>query len=164
MVVGALALAEHDPAMATHMIERAKANLPRVARSYAPDGAYMEGPTYWDYGTSFHVALISALESACGDDYGLADIPGFLPSAHYMFHVTGPTGRFFNYSDGGEGRNFLSVDVVVRAALARAGVGDERNRAPGRDSHRPRSPAAKRRIPTAAARLDVAPAAPGRTR
>ncbi len=108
MVVGALALAERDPAMAAHMIERATANLPRVAKAYAPDGAYAEGPIYWDYGTSFHLALISALESATGDDHGLADIPGFLPSAHYMFQVTGPTGKFFNYSDCGQERGFLA--------------------------------------------------------
>ena len=29
---------------------------------YAPDGAYPEGIGYWDYGTSFNVMFLSAIE------------------------------------------------------------------------------------------------------
>ena len=106
MVVGALALAENDPALTARVVERAVANVPRAARAYAPDGAYAEGPTYWSYGTSFQVALIDALESATGHSGGLADGPGFLGSARYIFQVTGATGRYFNYSDSHEHHGF----------------------------------------------------------
>lgn len=99
VVVGALALAEHDPDLTDRIVARAVAYVPRAAAAYAPDGAYVEGPMYWAYGTAFHVTLVAALESTLDRDYGLADAPGFLESARYLAQVTGPTGRFFNYCD-----------------------------------------------------------------
>ena len=44
LVVGALAVAEREPALARRIVERALKNLPRYAELYAPAGAYSEGP------------------------------------------------------------------------------------------------------------------------
>ena len=105
LTLGALAVLEHEPELAAQILARALDNLPRAMGEYAPDGAYPEGPSYWEYGTSFNVLLIEALRSALGTDFGLRDAEGFLASSDYMLHVTGPSGLYFNYSDGGEGRS-----------------------------------------------------------
>lgn len=108
LAAGAIAVAELEPTMAEDILARAIANLPRAAESYAPDGSYVEGPMYWDYGTSFHVILIAALESLCGSTFGMDAFPGFLGSAEYIDQVTAPSGNYFNYADAEERRS-LSV-------------------------------------------------------
>jgi hypothetical protein len=105
LTMGALAVLEHEPELAERIVSRALEHLPRAMAEYAPDGAYPEGPSYWEYGTSFNVLLVEALRVALGTDFGLCATEGFLESSDYMLHVTGPSGLYFNYSDGGEGRS-----------------------------------------------------------
>ncbi len=102
MSLGALAIAEDEPQLAEQIVRRAVEHVPAAMHEYAPDGAYPEGPGYWKYGTTYNVMLIAALESAFATDFGLSDMPGFLASADYYRHVTGPDGLFFNYSDAGK--------------------------------------------------------------
>ena len=101
MTAAALALAERHPEAAATVVARAFRNLPLPMATYAPDGVYPEGPIYWDYGTSFNVAFLMLVESALGTAYGLDEMPGFVDSADFMRHATGPTGRYFNYADCG---------------------------------------------------------------
>lgn len=108
MTIGALAIAESDPALAADIITRAINTVPRAMHEYVPDGAYPEGPGYWGYGTTFNVLLIAALEGAVGTDFGLSGQPGFLATADYYLHVVGPTGYYFNYADAGRGGPGLS--------------------------------------------------------
>ncbi len=103
LVLGALAVLEDEPDLATTIINRAINNVPRAMHEYAPDGAYPEGPGYWKYGTTYNVVLLAALESVLGTDFGLSNAEGFMDSAGYYLHVTGPSRQFFNYSDCGRG-------------------------------------------------------------
>lgn len=102
MVLGTLVVAEDEPELAASMIARAIEGLPFALKAYAPDGAYPEGPGYWEYGTSFNVLLVAALEKALGSTFGLMESPGFERTAEYYLHVTGPTGLWFNYVDCGQ--------------------------------------------------------------
>lgn len=108
ITLGALALAEREPALAADLVARAINTVPRAMHEYAPDGAYPEGPGYWGYGTTYNIFLIAALESALGRDYGLTRQPGFLASADYYLHVIGPSGFYFNYADCGRGGEAIS--------------------------------------------------------
>jgi hypothetical protein len=101
MVFGALAIQEDAGDLAARIIARAMNGVPLSMKSYAPDGAYPEGPGYWEYGTTFNVLLIAALESALGSSFGLTEQKGFMKTADYYLHMTGPTGLYFNYSDCG---------------------------------------------------------------
>lgn len=101
LTLGALAVHEHEPDLALRIVRRAHENLPRAMAEYEPDGAYPEGPGYWVYGTTYNVLLLDALRTALGDTFGLADRPALMASADYQVHVTGPTGLYFNYADGG---------------------------------------------------------------
>jgi hypothetical protein len=95
----AIVVADRDPALAELVLARAIAALPAVAASYAPDGAYPEGPMYWSYGTSYHVVLAAALQSLTGSAQGLDAFPGFAESAGYINAMTAPSGAYFNYAD-----------------------------------------------------------------
>lgn len=116
ITIGALAVAESEPALAAEMIARAVNTLPLAMHEYAPDGAYPEGPGYWTYGTTYNVMLISALQSALGTDFGLTRQPGFLATADYFLHVLGPSGYYFNYSDCGRGGQGVSAAMFWFAA------------------------------------------------
>lgn len=102
LVFGALAIMEEEKEASIPIIERALVSNQLPLQVYGPDGNYPEGPGYWNYGTSFQVMLIAALESALGSDNGLSKAPGFLESANYMLFAGGPSGKYFNYSDCGE--------------------------------------------------------------
>ena len=101
LTIGALAVMEDEPELARQIIARAVANVPTAMAEYQPDGAYPEGPGYWEYGTTYNVVLISALESVLGTDFGLSKSRGFMECSDYYLHATGPTGLYFNYSDCG---------------------------------------------------------------
>ncbi len=102
MCAAAIAIADRKAGLATQIMERAVANIPKSAKSYAPDGAYQEGPNYWHYGTSFHVVLAAELQRFCGDAYGLDTLPGFPETPVYLFEIASPTDIYFNYSDSPE--------------------------------------------------------------
>ncbi len=106
LVIGALAVADREPALAQRTVQRAVDDLHFSAKAYAPDGVYPEGPMYWSYGTTFHVAMLSALETALGDRCGLDTFPGFLATPDYLNQVTAPGGEMFNYADSTGSRGF----------------------------------------------------------
>lgn len=106
LAAGAIATASLDPELAKKVVQRALDNLPPAAKAYAPDGAFPEGPNYWDYGTSFQVILADVLKSGLGSTFGVDAFPGFLASSDYIAEVTAPTGGFWNYADSREVRGF----------------------------------------------------------
>ena len=102
---GALAIFEDMPELSKMILDRAVVSIQLPMQEYAPDGAYPEGYGYWDYGTSFNVMFLAAIEKICSTDYGLSQIPGFMKTAAYMANMTGATGQCFNYADNGLGRS-----------------------------------------------------------
>ncbi|CAM2921280.1 heparinase II/III domain-containing protein [Rariglobus hedericola] len=109
LTLAALAVAEEEPELAARTIARARRNVPPIFETYAPDGAYVEGPMYWEYGSTFHVLLIEALRTATGSSAVLGSDPAFLQSASVVNILTGPSGDFFNYGDCILRRSYLPV-------------------------------------------------------
>ena len=54
IAIAALALADEEPDLCRPLLARALKGLPRALASYAPDGAWSEGPGYWGYATKLH--------------------------------------------------------------------------------------------------------------
>lgn len=98
---GALAIMEDEPVLARQLIDRAIKSVQVSMAEYAPDGTYNEGYSYWGYGTSFNVLLISALEQLFGTDFALSKRPGFLETAKFYANLIGPSGLPFSYGDCG---------------------------------------------------------------
>jgi hypothetical protein len=99
IIVAALSVADEEPEFARFLLPRAIANLPIVLGTYAPDGAWPEGPGYFAYSTRYLVTALAALESALGTDFGLGAVPGLASAGRYRIAVVGPSGQFFNYAD-----------------------------------------------------------------
>jgi len=102
LTLGALAIADENPDIARQLLTLAQQDNPNGLKPYAPEGIYPEGPGYWNYGTTYQVLMVSALQSALGTDWNLPAQPGFLASATALVAQTGPTGRPFNFSDSSD--------------------------------------------------------------
>ncbi len=102
ITVGALAVADREPELANWLVGRMRDSLPKALASYAPDGAWREGPGYWGYATRYTVYALSALQSAVGTDFDLGASPGLSEAGAHRLQITGPTGLFFNFADCGE--------------------------------------------------------------
>lgn len=107
MVAGALAIRDQDPELALNIIHQAITSVPYSIKPYEPNGSYPEGPGYWTYGTTYFVIMLDLLHNALGTDFGLYDIPGFAKTGDFINIATGPTGKFYNYADGGDSRGHL---------------------------------------------------------
>lgn len=103
LIVAALAVYETYPELADEVIRKCMAaNAKEVKNTYAPSGAFPEGPGYWDYGTTYEGILCMALETALGTDFEIPSVDGFQGAGDFYVFDRGNTGRRFNYSDSGE--------------------------------------------------------------
>ncbi|MBE0535581.1 MAG: heparinase II/III family protein [Phycisphaerae bacterium] len=102
MIVGALAIAETHPKYAEMIVPAAVRSLPLALKSYAPDGAWGEGPGYWSYATHYTAYGLTALETGLGKDFGLSKIEGLSKAGYATIYLAGPTGLQLNYADVGE--------------------------------------------------------------
>ena len=93
MIYGALAIMDRSPENCQALIEKCLKSNPIAQKCYEPDGGYPEGAGYWDYGTSFEVMLVAALQSALGTDAGIASQKSFMQTASYMTYMATPSGK-----------------------------------------------------------------------
>jgi len=120
MIAASIAIAETDPELAAKTIARALDGIPNALNAYGPDGVYPEGSTYWSYGTGFSVLTASMLESAFGNDFGLAAYPAFMKSADFRLLSTAPSGYYYNFFDCGDHRE-TNGDLILAWFAAKTG-------------------------------------------
>ena len=99
MAIGALAIAQREPALARRIVKRCLLGVRYAAANYAPAGAHSEGPGYWAYGTNFYFLLTDALKTTLGTTCGLEKTPGILQTGDYNLQMTTPTGQMYSYCD-----------------------------------------------------------------
>jgi hypothetical protein len=102
LTVGALAVADEEPALAKSIVLGALKGLPTALAHYAPSGAWYEGPNYWIFATNFFVLASAAMTSALGSDFGLTAYPGISKTGDHFVDLMGPTRSVFNFADAGE--------------------------------------------------------------
>lgn len=102
LLYAALAIYEDETELAGQIISRSLKSITLCHDTYLPDGNYPEGYNYWGYGTTFHVLLAAAMESAFGHTLSFNISRPFLNSAYYMNFMTGSSGKPFNYGDARE--------------------------------------------------------------
>jgi hypothetical protein len=108
MLAAAVALADKAPEVCLEAAHEAVTRIAIPMRAYAPNGNYPEGPNYWEYGTGFNVLGLDIMLHAFGTDFGLSEFAGFRETGAYFDYMTGPSGKVFNYADGGaSGRSRL---------------------------------------------------------
>jgi hypothetical protein len=99
IAMGALAVANEHPEIASAILSNAIASIPRAMSDYAPDGAGKEGASYWDFGSRYNVLLLASLESALGTDFGLGGVDGFRQSGDYPIYMSGAGRMSFDFGD-----------------------------------------------------------------
>ncbi len=104
MTAAIAALADTDGERGASLLAKVVSALPEAECVVAPDGAFPEGPSYWNYGFTFNVFALAIMESAFGTDFGLSAESGFRETGHFVAQMTGPSGRFYAFSDGHEKR------------------------------------------------------------
>jgi len=102
LLIGALSIMDSDPEYAETIIPKAVKSLPIALRTYDPDGAWPEGPGYWNYATSYTVFGLAAMKSALGHDFDLSDSKGFSKCGLFPIYHAGPKNLYINFADSGE--------------------------------------------------------------
>ncbi len=102
VAVGAVAVADEDPELAKQLISVTRKSLPPAMDQYGPDGAWPEGPIYWDYATKYASFYMAALDAGLGTDFGAGSYPGLAETGMFRIHSTGPTKKTFNFGDAEE--------------------------------------------------------------
>ena len=100
-IIAALALAHNENAeynaLAGEIMQRCYASIQYGLPQYAPEGASIEGISYWDYGTRYLVSLLASISSATTHNPFL-DTPDLNITAEYPIYLSGKAGSY-NYSD-----------------------------------------------------------------
>jgi hypothetical protein len=102
ITLGALAVADEEPDLAAYILHQACHSVQIAMREFAPDGACVEGPSYWNYATRYNVLMLAGLETALGTDFGLSRFEGFSVTGDFPIYTLGPTRRTFNFADAGD--------------------------------------------------------------
>jgi hypothetical protein len=102
VAIAAIAIADDDPKLARELIADTRRSLPPAMSQYSPDGAWPEGPIYWDYATRYASFYLSALDNGLGTDFGASTYKGFAQTGMFRIYSTGPTKMTFNFGDAEE--------------------------------------------------------------
>ena len=102
LTLAALAIAEEEPDRSQQVIQNAIESSARSLATYAPDGSWPEGPTYWAAATRYAVYMLAGLQSALGLDFGVSAQAGLSKTGRYRIYFSGPSNRTFNYGDSSD--------------------------------------------------------------
>ena len=105
VAMGALAIGD-EPAYESLCASLLETGLRRIEKNlahFAPDGAWYEGPGYWNYTIEYLSMYFSSLLSATGTDYGYLSAPGLSKTGYFPIGMTGRNNTF-NLHDAGESK------------------------------------------------------------
>ena len=103
MTFGALAIYEDYPDISEEIIDRAFNTITLPKKDYEPDGGYPEGYGYWNYGTTFNVMFLSAVDKIWPERFNYSDHKAFLQTGSFMKNMLAPSGVCYNWGDNGAG-------------------------------------------------------------
>ena len=99
ILIAALAVLGQYRDLATRLMPKSLAASRRIFETFAPDGAWPEGLSYWSLAIRYASIMVAALENTLGDSFGLAERPGFAQTGDFVLHTVGPFGAAFNFGD-----------------------------------------------------------------
>ncbi|MCD4824563.1 MAG: heparinase II/III family protein [Phycisphaerae bacterium] len=116
LLIGALAIAEDEPKLSREIVSRALSSVKYGLSCYLPDGAWPEGPGYWNYGSVYNALFFSALETSLGDlKLYRTEMKAFSKSGSFIMHMIGPNRKPFTYADCGSGKWSISPAMFYLA-------------------------------------------------
>ncbi|MBI4975941.1 MAG: heparinase II/III family protein [Spirochaetes bacterium] len=100
--IGAMAFENVYPAMCDTIIVKSFESIQALLPKFDPDGAWYEGPGYWDYSLKYIVPHVASMESAMGTNFGiLGPFGGLGKTGDFPVYLTGTSGYSFNFADAG---------------------------------------------------------------
>lgn len=91
------------------ILENALQSIEHSLMGFYPDGAWPEGPGYWQYSMMYlYGGILAPLKNSCGHTFGLEDTLGLGNTLKYTISTQGPSGMGFNFGD--TFRNFVERD------------------------------------------------------
>jgi len=106
IIMAALAVMDVYPDEASYIVANGVRASEEMFWRYAPEGAWFEGPHYWEYAMQYTAKLISTLQSALGTAYCLDMTEGLCVADRYILGMQTDKG-IFNYSDGSDNTQYV---------------------------------------------------------
>jgi len=104
LTLGALALGADAETIAEQVVSKTVASqAPVMQRWTADNGAWFEGPGYWDYASDYNFRMLAGLQSALGSDFGLSATEGLNNAGLFAMLLTSANRRNFNFADASMG-------------------------------------------------------------
>ena len=116
LVAAAMAYADVYPEECFDAASKAIQSLGYMLPGFEPSGEWKEGPNYWDYTTAYLANMVSALDTACGTDYGILRHPGVSLTPYYAIYLDSPQG-LNNFSDTSKGVTWNSPQFSCFAEI-----------------------------------------------
>lgn len=131
-LIAAFAIADEEPELAGNVIGAGMELIKKAVLLYGPDGAWYEGPGYWEYATSYYTDFLAALDSLYGDTFGYTETPGVSETGYYINAMTS-SGGMFNFHDGSSATInsptiFFLSDICNDPALAQLRIDQMKKR------------------------------------
>ena len=90
----AIALMDKYPERCAELLECAIRSVESAYLTFAPDGGFPEGLSYWLYTCDTLPYTLANLNCAFGDDFGLSEVPGLDNTIYYALSANGSTGGY----------------------------------------------------------------------
>ena len=90
--MAAIAVMDDYPEEAADLISKASRSAENMMNSFYPEGAWMEGPGYWNYLMQYLPMMFTTFDTALGTDFNLSAAPGMANTAYFPLASQGPTG------------------------------------------------------------------------
>lgn len=90
----AIALMDKYPEQCAELLECAIRSVEQSYLTFAPDGGFPEGLSYWLYTCDTLPYTLANLQCAFGDDFGLSEVPGLDNTVYYALSSSGSTGGY----------------------------------------------------------------------
>ena len=102
LTLGALAVGTDAETTAEQVLsETISSQAPVMQHWTADNGAWYEGPGYWDYASDYNFRMLAGLQSALGTDFGLSTTNGLNNAGLFAMLLTSANQRNFNFADVG---------------------------------------------------------------
>lgn len=111
MIMAALAAYEMDSTFNSSIISTCANGMLKYIQSFDPDGASVEGMSYWSYGLSNTFLALESMKRCLGGTLGLTGPTGFRTTGFFPMRVSGPVGTATfgdDYVYAGKEYRFLS--------------------------------------------------------
>lgn len=122
-IMAALAIADEEEEIAARVLDGGMKLIQKAVLLYGPDGAWYEGPGYWEYATSYYTGFMSSIYSVYGKTFGYMETPGVAQTGYYINALSSSSG-VFNFHDSSSAKIssptlFFLADRLADPSLAK---------------------------------------------